>query len=127
MLTPEIGIRCAFTPVVNHFYREFLYPQDQEEIRPGDIIVQVGDHHVEDWSQLSRQLVDAQRAPAEAGEEADLKKANRRYLLLDGRKLGRIDYLRCQPAVRHSAWFARGPPAIEPLVPSGLWFFLTIG
>jgi transcriptional regulator with GAF, ATPase, and Fis domain len=127
MFTPEIGIRCAFTPVVNHFYREFLYPQDQDEIRPGDVIVQVGDHPVEDWSQLLRQLVDAQRAPAEAGEKPDLKEPSRHYLFLDGHKLVRIDYLRGHPAVRHSAWCALGPPAIEALVPSVLWFFLKIG
>src|SRR5260370_21623732 len=40
MFTPEIDIRCAFTPVVNHFYREFLYPQHHEESPPTSTIVQ---------------------------------------------------------------------------------------
>ena len=39
LATPEIGIRCAFSPVVNRFYPEFLYPEQQEPLKEGDIIV----------------------------------------------------------------------------------------
>jgi hypothetical protein len=45
--TPEIGLRCAFTPVVNHFYPEFLYPPKQKELHAGDRVLQVGDQPVE--------------------------------------------------------------------------------
>jgi transcriptional regulator with GAF, ATPase, and Fis domain len=127
VLTPEIGIRCAFTPVVNHFYREFLYPPNQEPIRPGDTIVQVGDQPVGDWSQLLRQLNDLKHAAVQPGEARDLAEENRHTMLLDGHKLIRVDYLRGNPATRQSAWCALGPPAIETVVPSVLWFFLKIG
>src|SRR5262245_54533510 len=50
LFTPEIGIRCAFTPVVNHFYPEFLDPPGQEPLRPGDRVVRVADQPVENWS-----------------------------------------------------------------------------
>src|SRR4051812_12913598 len=50
---PEIGIRCAFTPVVNHFYQEFLYPHEgQEALHEGDLITAVGGEPVDTWSHL---------------------------------------------------------------------------
>src|SRR4051812_32192671 len=56
LATPEIGVRCAFTPVVNRFYGEFLYPEGQQSLRAGDRIVALADQPVEDWSQLLRKL-----------------------------------------------------------------------
>src|SRR5947209_5531720 len=56
LTTPEVGVRCAFTPVVNYFYSEFLYPEDQEPLREGDRIVQLAGQPVGDWSQLLRKL-----------------------------------------------------------------------
>src|ERR671939_1307300 len=63
--TPEIGVRCAFTPVVNHFYQEFLYPEEQAPLREGDRIVQVGDQPVDNWPQLLRKLIRLEDEPAE--------------------------------------------------------------
>src|SRR4051812_44001089 len=47
--TPELGVRCAFTPVVNHFYAEFLYPDGQVALKEGDRILSVGGQPVETW------------------------------------------------------------------------------
>ncbi len=128
LFTPEIGIRCSFTPVVNHFYGEFLNPPNQQEtLRPGDKIVQIGDQPIENWSQLVRKLVELRNDPAEAGTEENLKEPNRHYLWLDGHKLVRVDYLRGTDPNPHSVWCALGPPPIEAIVPSVLWFFLKIG
>src|SRR5262245_17687070 len=56
LATPELGIRCAFTPVVNHFFDEFLYPDDQAPLEAGDEIVEVGGHRVTNWPQLLRRM-----------------------------------------------------------------------
>src|SRR5947209_3297822 len=66
--TPEIGVRCAFTPVVNHFFPEFLDPPNQEEIQEGDVVVAVAGRPVENWSQLMRRLTDLMDQPAEPGD-----------------------------------------------------------
>src|SRR5207244_288571 len=65
--TPEVGIRCAFTTVVNNFYPAFLYPEDQDSLQPEDRIVQVGDSPpIENWSQLLRAtMLLRDRQPAE--------------------------------------------------------------
>src|SRR5438876_5074146 len=72
LLTPEIGLRCAFTPVVNHFDEEFLYPRGQEPLRNRDEIVQVGNRPVANWSQLMRKIADLKTEPAEPVERAPL-------------------------------------------------------
>src|SRR4051794_8765458 len=64
LMTPEIGLRCAFTPVVNHFDRDFLYPRGQEPLRDGDRIVQMGNQRIANWSQLMRKLVELHDEPA---------------------------------------------------------------
>src|SRR5216683_1979500 len=46
---PEIGVRCAFSTVVNHFYPEFLYTpeflhsENAEPLQEGDKITQIAD------------------------------------------------------------------------------------
>src|SRR5690348_10025589 len=49
---PELGVRCAFSTDVNHFYPEFLYAEGPVELREGDRILQVADQPTEGWSQL---------------------------------------------------------------------------
>src|SRR5262249_48899035 len=46
LLTPDIGVRCAFTPVVNTFFPEYLCPDGQDPLQAGDRIVRVGAHEV---------------------------------------------------------------------------------
>src|SRR3954466_13528388 len=64
LATPEIGVRCAFTPVVNHFDKDFLVtpvgtwpPGRQPRVCEGDRIVQLGDQPVETWSHLLRKIL----------------------------------------------------------------------
>src|SRR3954453_2783537 len=64
LLTPEIGLRCAFTPVVNHFDKHFLYPRGQEPLRDGDRIVELGNQRIANWSQLMRKLIEVNDEPA---------------------------------------------------------------
>src|SRR5215467_3604462 len=68
LATPEIGVRCAFTPVVNHFYTEFLYPPGQEPLREGDRIVRLGNQPVGNWLELLRKLNHLRDEPSEVAE-----------------------------------------------------------
>ena len=59
--TPELGVRCAFSPVVNHFYPEFSYLKNSGHLWEGDRIVQVADQRIVEWSQLLHKLKDLQK------------------------------------------------------------------
>src|SRR5947209_3101064 len=48
LATPEIGVRTAFSPVVNYFEDDFRFAG--EALRPGDRVVRVGNHAVANWS-----------------------------------------------------------------------------
>jgi len=135
LLTPEIGVRCAFTRVVNRFDPDFLAPRDQRsQLREGDEIDQLGDREVQNWSQLMRKLVDLDNEPAEPVESAtaaDLLEgpvARKTMILLDGQRLVRVLYHRPgEPAKTRTVWLCVGRTPAETLVPSILWFFLKIG
>ena len=59
------------------------------------------------------------------GEKKDLGDANRPYLAYAGRKLVHVRFLHDDK--EHNVWCALGPPPVETLIPSVLWFFLKIG
>jgi transcriptional regulator with GAF, ATPase, and Fis domain len=125
--TPEIGIRCAFTPVVNHFFPEFLYPPDQEKIESGDVVVGLDNQPVDNWSQLLQKLIALRAEPAEPGDREALADTKQGHLLIDGQEVVRVDYTRGTGAGPHRVWCRLGPAPVETLVPSVLWFFLKIG
>jgi transcriptional regulator with GAF, ATPase, and Fis domain len=137
VIRPEIGVRCAFTPVVNHFYAEFLYPEGQPPLQEGDRIVRLGGQPVENWSQYLRKLSHLRDEPAGAVpglKAADLladtaAPAGKEFVLLDGQRLVRVLYERPDgpEAGRHAVWCRLGHSPVETLVPSVLWFFLKIG
>src|SRR5689334_12645763 len=72
MLMPDIGIRCAFTPQVNHFNAEFLVP-GAEPLDGDDTIVQLGDQEVTNWAQILHELVQLRRRSVEPGTAADMR------------------------------------------------------
>ncbi len=133
--TPEIGIRCAFTPVVNHFYPAFLDPPDQEPIQEGDAIVAVAGRPVENWPQLMRKLTVLIDQPAEPGgpdlleATAHAETSNRTHLWIDGRHVVRLQFRRpSDPAGKvRSVWLRVGQTPPETLVPSILWLVLKMG
>jgi transcriptional regulator with GAF, ATPase, and Fis domain len=132
--TPEIGLRCAFAPVVNHFYPEFLYPEElrQERLKPGDTLRRIGHQEIETWPQLLRTEVELTR---QQGEEMDpralaaLIKAGKgpevAVLRPDGQKVFRVEARRLGETL--VVWCRMGPPPTLTLIPSLLWFFLKIG
>ena len=134
LATPEIGVRCAFTPIVNHFYPAFLYPEQQEPLLEGDHIVEVAGQPVENWSQLLRKMLLLRDEKAESipglsaeGLVAGRAKANRGFVSLDGLRLVRVVYERPGETGQRTAWCRLGRSPIETLVPSVLWFFLKVG
>jgi len=132
LLTPDIGIQCAFTTVVNHFHPEFLVPEDQEPLRPGDRIVQLGDRPVDNWPKLVRTIIDLGHAAPSPTELALLAGPGSSSLpglglLPDGQKVLRVVYKRPGVTEKQSVWCRLGPPPLDVLIPSVLWFFLKIG
>jgi transcriptional regulator with GAF, ATPase, and Fis domain len=117
LLTPEIGIRCAFTPVVNHFFADYL--DEGEAPRPGDRIVRVGGHEVASWPQLLRLLHDLRR---DFPDEADADHRAR-----DGELLVRVQFERPGEEGLSSAWLRLGRPPVEALLPTLLWLLLKVG
>ena len=133
--TPEIGVRCAFSLVVNHFYPEFLDPPDQADpIREGDTIVAMAGQPVENWSQLMRKVADLRDEPAQP-PDADLSRkteqdpnTDRTHLVIDGRHVVRLDFRRGeQSSPVRSVWLRVGQTPPVTLVPSILWLLLKIG
>ncbi len=134
LTTPEIGIRCAFTPVVNHFYPSFLYPTDQPPLHEGDLIVRVADQPVENWSQLLRKtsLLGTETPAVVADLSLEDLRAGRvptkyTFLALDGQRLVRVVYRRPGEVGERTAWCLLGRSPFETLAPSILWFFLKVG
>jgi hypothetical protein len=134
LTTPEIGVRCAFTPVVNYFYPAFLSPEQQLPLHEGDVIVQVADQPVENWSHLLRKMLQLRDETPESIEGLSAKDlvagrapAESNFIALDGQKLVRVVYERPGSPGRRIVWCRLGRSPIETLAPSVLWFFLKIG
>jgi transcriptional regulator with GAF, ATPase, and Fis domain len=124
--SPEIGVRCAFTPVVNYFYPEFLYWPERGGLKTGDQIIRLAGRPVDNWSQFLHVLVELQKSPPPTGDEVDLSRAQGpAYLDHQGTHIVRVDCLRDGNEVH--AWCRLAPSPIGTLVPSVLWFFLKIG
>jgi transcriptional regulator with GAF, ATPase, and Fis domain len=133
--TPEIGTRTAFTPIVNGFHREFLYPPEQKPLRQGDLIVQVADRRIANWSQLLRAVLELRRDESQPREVSAAEFAEFRdeiephtapgFVRLDGQELVRVLYER--GGAKRVVWcrFALSP--VKTLLPSVTWFFLKIG
>jgi transcriptional regulator with GAF, ATPase, and Fis domain len=143
LLMPEIGLRCAFAPVVNQFNSDFMYPRDQSPeqegdrmpLQEGDRITQLGNQSVDNWSQLMRKMAELDSEPAvpiDSATPADLREgkgqvAGNTCIELDGQRLVRVKYHHPRESELHTVWLRRGTTPAETLVPSVSWFFLKIG
>jgi transcriptional regulator with GAF, ATPase, and Fis domain len=129
--TPEIGVRCAFTRVVNHFYPEYLAPWQVETLRDGDIVTAVGGEEVTSWGRLLRRLAALPGLEAvtredltpeevvkgEAGQAGVVDVEGVRYVRVDFERNGQAGFV----------WCILGPALLETIVPSVLWLLLKIG
>jgi DNA-binding NtrC family response regulator len=126
LTTPEIGVRCAFTPEVNYFYQEFLYPSGQDAPREGDRVVRVADQPVENWSHFLRKLQRLRRQSPEPVTSL-ASAGGHTFVLLDGQPLVRVEYERPGEKDPRPVWLRLARSPVETVVPSVLWFFLKIG
>jgi len=127
MQTPEIGVRCVFSPVVNHFNSEFLCA-DQQPLQEGDTIVELGNQEVSNWAQFLHKLAELRHENGEPATLADLsRKSAAPHLIVDGQEIIRVRYLRGDDAETRTVWLQIGRPPLETLAPSVLWFLLKIG
>jgi transcriptional regulator with GAF, ATPase, and Fis domain len=130
MMTPDIGVRCAFTPVVNHFNRDFLFRADSPNVEPlqgDDEIVEIGGRKVSNWAQILHELIVLRHNRGQLGTEEDLQAdSGKTHLNVKGQEIIRIGYQRAADGQRHEVWLRVGQPPIETLAPSLLWFSLKI-
>jgi len=132
---PELGVRCAFSTVVNHFYPQFLYSESQEELQEGDRILQVADQRTDEWSQLLHKLKDLQKEELPVIDEqqasvrvrADSNDVGLVAFSCKGEKVIRVLFQRGEESEPRIVWLRLGQPLPQTLVPSVLWFFLKIG
>jgi transcriptional regulator with GAF, ATPase, and Fis domain len=142
LATPELGVRTAFSPVVNHFEKAFYYCG--ERVRPGDRIIEAADQPVSNWSHLLRAEAHLgertpRRVAAGAVDPADVRRGQAlgdTFLEVEGEGQEPVRVVRLlfeRPGEGtgdgkvHAVWcrFMRSPAAA--FLPSVLWFFLKIG
>jgi transcriptional regulator with GAF, ATPase, and Fis domain len=128
MLTPDIGIRCTFSPVVIHFNSDFLYPTESEPIQADDTIVQLGNQEVTNWSELLHKLAELRQERGVPCTESDLRSnPPADHLQVNDQEVIRVRYLRGDDPTPRTVWCRIGQPPLETLAPSVLWFLLKIG
>jgi transcriptional regulator with GAF, ATPase, and Fis domain len=111
---PELGIRCAFTPIVNYAFPGFV-AADNAPLAEGDRIVALAGQPLHSWSELLR-LTDAARHRDLDGEA---------IREVDGYRQVRVDFER-DGIARHT-WLQFGPTPLEALLPSFCWLTLRLG
>jgi transcriptional regulator with GAF, ATPase, and Fis domain len=130
MMMPDIGVRCAFTPVVNHFNERFFFAPASPNAEPpsgDDEIVRIGGKKVSNWVQILHELNVLRRAEIEIGTMDDLRQdAAKTHLKVDETEILRVGYKSAADGKLHEVWLRVGPPQYERLVPSLLWFSLKI-
>jgi transcriptional regulator with GAF, ATPase, and Fis domain len=131
MMMPDIGVRCAFTPVVNHFNERFFFAPaspNAEKLSGDDEIVRIGDKEVSNWVQVLHALNVLSRSnQIESGTEKDLRsESDKTHLIIDGQEIIRVGYKSAADGKRHEVWLRVGRLPYEILLPSLLWFALKI-
>jgi transcriptional regulator with GAF, ATPase, and Fis domain len=133
MMMPDIGLRCAFTPVVNYFNPAFLYradASDQEGLDGDDEIVSIGGENVSNWAQILHELNELRRKDFDSGSEKELQPdSGKTHLIIGGEKIVRVGYRHPTDdsnARPHEVWLLVGQPPYMTLFPSLLWFSLKI-
>ncbi len=130
MMMPDIGVRCAFTPVVNSFNEHFFFEPASPNAKPpsgDDEIVRIGGTDVSNWAQILHQLNVLERRDIEAGTKDDLRlETGKTHLKVDGEEILRVGYKSAADNQIYEVWLRVDRPPYETLLPSLLWFFLKI-
>jgi transcriptional regulator with GAF, ATPase, and Fis domain len=123
--TPDIGIHCAFTPVV----KRVSLPPSEDNPTSDDVIVQVGNFPFPDkaqpqfWAQvqLLRKLISFRDEPLPAEGSQVVK------LGANGEKEVLVTFWSQREERLKEIWCRLGRMPLRELVPSILWFFLKLG
>jgi transcriptional regulator with GAF, ATPase, and Fis domain len=130
MMMPDIGVRCAFTPVVNHFNTSFFFAPASANAEPPsgeDEIVSIGGQKVSNWVEILHELNVLRRNDVELGTKQDLPfDSGKTHLIVEGKEILRIGYKSATDGKIHKVWLRVGQPPFERLLPSVLWFLLKI-
>jgi transcriptional regulator with GAF, ATPase, and Fis domain len=130
MLMPDIGVRCAFTPVVNQFNEGFFFAPASPNAKPpsgDDEIVRIGEQDVSNWVEILHELKELRRSGIDSGTEQDLQpNSSKTHLIVDRQEILRVGYKSAADGKIYEVWLRVGRPPYERLVPSLLWFSLKI-
>src|SRR5262245_39296339 len=85
---PDIGLECAFTPVVNNFDSSFLRSEAPTTLRFSKV-VQLAGHRVHTWPELLRTLVMLRAEPVQAVDPPTLDDYT--FVRLHGEKVVRVE------------------------------------
>src|SRR5205085_963059 len=135
--SPDIGLRCAFAPVINHVDDSFASLHGSAPApQVGDTITQLGTQKVETWPELLRAQAHLRRAPVEAAYPSlddfnaavTAGQATRLTCVeAEGKRLVRVQLRRSSDGGVVSVWRQVGSLPLATLIPSLLWFFLKAG
>jgi transcriptional regulator with GAF, ATPase, and Fis domain len=134
--TPDIPLRCAFSPVIsNEVDSSQVFPTGSGAILPGDHLLQVGDSPLSPEEKLSqlpaqltvlRALTDLQQAkPTHVDDLAAA--TGMPYVEWQGKELVHVRIQRQTDGQILSAWCPLRRMPLEDLLPSILWFLLKAG
>jgi transcriptional regulator with GAF, ATPase, and Fis domain len=123
--TPDIGIRCAFTPVI----KQVTLPPDKDGPVVDDELLQVGNYRFPDkaqpqfWAQvqLLRRLIVLRGGPP-PDTDPPVMRTNEA-----GQKEVLVKYWSKQADQEKEVWCALRRMPLSELIPSILWFFLKLG
>lgn len=128
---PDVGLRCAFSVTVNHFYPEFRYLPGDEPIGQNDLIVEIGEDRITSWPQLMRSIAQVRRQLALPATVEDLQKplALQPGSLLEvaGQKVIRVGFQRPGDETVHHTWLRIGSVPPQTLLPTILYLILKVG
>jgi transcriptional regulator with GAF, ATPase, and Fis domain len=125
---PDIGLRCGFSPEIQHVDPGF-FPPGQPVPEVGDRLVQLGEDPVENWPEMLRCLRKLPDKPAQREFDTppspdSLKVTEAAHLLVQGQHWVRVQFQTERGEALVTTWCTLGQPPLEILIPSLLWFCL---
>ncbi len=128
-VVPEIGLHCAFRPVVNRFYPDYVRCADGRPVPDleGARVEQIGVAPVETWPHLLRALEGLEQTPFVDRSELPAD-GTVPYVHWDGADWVWVRlHTAGDPAQPLAVWCRVGQAPPTALLPSILWFLLEVG
>lgn len=128
---PDVGIRSAFTTVVNRFDESFLFPENQQvKLKPYDRLIQLGNKKIENWPQIQRHLnnlglnpEEATKHPVSTLEELSTTTEN----LVSYQNIPIIRAVVERDGERHELWCRIGHSPLSAVLLTAFWSIIKAG